>query len=489
MKRFILLFILIVLPGVCFMSYGQHFGLPEDLKVNKHADFSQYSQYILPAINYLETTPLGADKKKRYKTDNFIIFWLERNPDITLSVPDYVINLQSINNEFLFLFMSGWIKHVLLEKDHTYLNCNLAGLTSVLNYYKSGMGISKNEYLDELVKIQNEGHLVDLFDSSNITKNTVLCFKPPYKKHSFRYDENYFDFHFYCVNLIHPKSIKYRYMLDGYYTGWINTIDEDVTYPRLPPGNYTFRIQASASDNFDHPLESAYSFTVSTPLWKQNWFIALVLLTAISLVYLYIKQREAGQRKIASLKQERIMFEYEHLKSQVDPHFLFNSLNTLTNLIAKDQKKAIDYTEHLSELYHNILVYHDNDFVLLAEEFSILNLYITIQKGRFGKALQLNVDIPGDIMRSKKVVPLALQLLIENAIKHNVVSASQPLVINITANEHELTVRNIIQPKMSREKGTGIGLDNISRRYSLLTNKQVTYGVINNEFVVTLPLL
>lgn len=135
MKRFVLLFILIILPGACFISYGQHFGLPEDLKVNKHADFSQYSQYILPAINYLETTPLSADKKKRYKTDNFIIFWLERNPDITLSVPDYVINLQSINNEFLFLFMSGWIKHVLLEKDHTYLNCNLAGLTSVLNYY------------------------------------------------------------------------------------------------------------------------------------------------------------------------------------------------------------------------------------------------------------------------------------------------------------------------------------------------------------------
>jgi len=486
MKRFILLFIL---PGACIISYGQHFGLPEDLKVNKHADFSQYSQYILPAINYLETTPLSGDKKQRYKTDNFIIFWLERNPDITLSVPDYVINLQSINNEFLFLFMSGWIKHVLLEKDHTYLNCNLAGLTSVLNYYKSGMGINKNEYLDELVKIQNEGHLKDLFDSSNIQKNTVLCFKPPYKKHSFRYDENYFDFHFYCVNLIHPKSIRYRYMLDGYYNGWINTIDEDVTYPRLPPGSYTFRIQASASDNFDHPLESTYSFTVSTPLWKQNWFIALVLLTGILLVYLYIKQREAGQRKIASLKQERIMFEYEHLKSQVDPHFLFNSLNTLTNLIAKDQKKAIDYTEHLSELYHNILVYHDNDFVLLAEEFSILNLYITIQKGRFGKALQLNVNIPEDIMRSKKVVPLALQLLIENAIKHNVVSTSQPLVINITANEHELTVRNIIQPKMSREKGTGIGLDNISRRYSLLTNKQVTYGVINNEFVVTLPLL
>ncbi|MGN6568876.1 MAG: histidine kinase [Flavipsychrobacter sp.] len=489
MKRLVLLLLLLTLPFGSAVLFAQHFGLPEDLKVNKHADFSQYSPYILPAIDWLQETPLNVEKKRRYQVDNFIIYWLEKNPDITLSVPDYVINLQSINNEFLFLFMSGWIKHILQEKDHTYLYCNLAGLNSVLNYYKSGKGVPKNEYLDELVKIQNEGRLKKLFDSANVNNNTVLCFKPPYKKHSFRYDENYFDFHFYCVNLIHPKSIRYRYKLDGYYDGWIPTTDEDVTYPRLPPGSYTFIVQASANEDFSHALESRYSFTVSTPLWKQTWFIAAMLLACVLLVYLYIKQREANQRKLAALKQERIMFEYEHLKSQVDPHFLFNSLNTLTNLIAKDPKKAISYTEHLSELYHNILAYHDNDFVLLADEFSILNLYITIQKGRFGNALQLNVDIPDELMRSKKVVPLALQLLIENAIKHNVVSASRPLVINITANEEELTVKNVIQPKISKEKSTGLGLENISRRYSLLTNKQVTYGVVNNEFVITLPLL
>lgn len=489
MKQLVLLLSFMFLPFGSALLLAQHFGLPEDMKVNKRADFSQYSPYILPAIDWLQATPLNVEKKRRYQLDNFIIYWLEKNPDITLSVPDYVINLQSINNEFLFLFMSGWIKHILQEKDATYLYCNLAGLNSVLDYYKSGKGVPRNEYLDQLVKIQNEGGLKKLFDSSNVSHNTLLYFKPPHKKHSFRYDENYFDFHFYCINLIHPRNIKYRYKLDGYYDGWISTMDEDVTYPRLPPGSYNFILQASANEDFSHPLQRSYAFTVSTPLWKQTWFIAAAILGCVLLIYLYIRQREAGQRKIALLKQERIMFEYEHLKSQVDPHFLFNSLNTLTNLIAKDQKRAMDYTEHLSELYHNILAYHDNDFVILAEEFSILNLYIAIQKGRFGNALQLNVNIPEELMRTKKIVPLALQLLIENAIKHNVVSASQPLIINITADEHELTVRNIIQPKMSKAKGTGIGLDNISRRYNLLTNKQVSYGVINNEFVVTLPLL
>ena len=155
----------------------------------------------------------------------------------------------------------------------------------------------------------------------------------------------------------------------------------------------------------------------------------------------------------------------------------------------KDQKKALGYTENLSDLYQNILTHHDNDFILLSEEFAILNNYIFIQKGRFGDALQLDINIPAKIMHEKKIVPLALQMLIENAIKHNVVSATAPLVIHIDADEQEITVRNIINPKLSKEKREGLGLVNIKRRYNLLTKKTVSYGLHENEFVVTLPLL
>ena len=92
-------------------------------------------------------------------------------------------------------------------------------------------------------------------------------------------------------------------------------------------------------------------------------------------------------------------------------------------------------------------------------------------------------------MRTKRIVPLALQILIENAIKHNVVSSSDPLIIHISANDSEITIRNIIHPKMSKEKGAGLGLLNIRRRYDLLTKKAVTYGLKENEYVVILPLL
>jgi LytS/YehU family sensor histidine kinase len=189
------------------------------------------------------------------------------------------------------------------------------------------------------------------------------------------------------------------------------------------------------------------------------------------------------------LKHERIMFEYEHLKSQVNPHFLFNSLNTLTNLIARDQKKAIEYTENLSSLYHSILAYHDNDLVSLAEEIAILENYFSIQKGRFGDALQLQMNISAEVLRTKKIVPLALQILIENVIKHNVISEQEPLHIDISATDLDITITNILSPKLSKEKGEGLGLVNIKRRYELLTKKTVSYGIIGNEFIVILPLL
>jgi hypothetical protein len=357
----------------------------------------------------------------------------------------------------------------------------------MLDYYLSGKAAAAGrvEYLDNLVKIDKEGKLKDLFDTSRTASNTYIYLTAPYNKQHYKYDENYFSFRFYCINLINPRDITYRYMLDGYYDKWITTTDGSVTYPRLPPGNYTFRVQGTMYNNFNNAPESSFAFTVGKPLWKENWFMSIVAAACLLLVYLVIKQREKNLKNIALLKHERIMFEYEHLKSQVNPHFLFNSLNTLTNLIAKDQEKAIEYTESLSGLYHNILAHHENDLVLLSEEFAILDNYISIQKGRFGDTLQMNIEIPEEVMRNKKIVPLTLQMLIENAIKHNV----EPLVITFTASEDEITIRNIVHPKLTREKGAGIGLVNIRRRYELLTKKPVIYGVQENEYVVKLPLL
>jgi LytS/YehU family sensor histidine kinase len=219
------------------------------------------------------------------------------------------------------------------------------------------------------------------------------------------------------------------------------------------------------------------------------WFVVFVLLAFIAAAYSYIRLRERELRKMSQLQKERMSFEYEHLKSQVNPHFLFNSLNTLVNLIEEDKQLASDYTVHLSDLYRNMLSYKDQNLISLSEEYKILLSYMHIQQSRFGNAIQLLTDIPEHLFQTTQIVPLALQLLVENAIKHNVVSVSKPLTIHITATEDEITVRNCVRPKMSKEKSAGIGIVNIQRRYALLTDRPTEFGIEDGQYVVKLPLL
>ncbi len=485
-----LLLLMFVLTGLRVMA--QEGPLPKDFKFDMHEDMDKYTKYIVPCVDWLQQTPLGQHTHERAQVNIFVLHWLERNPDIDISLPEYSLKFNGINRDLLCLFLEGWIKHILLEKDTNITNCAMAGVRSMLDFYRAGKAasIGKVVYLENLSEIDKAGKLRELFDSGRQARNTYLYLDPPHgNKHDFKDDENYFGFHYHFINLVNPRGVMYRYMLEGYYNDWIETPDGSVTYPRLPPGNYNFRIQASMYPDFDHAVERNFQFVIRKAFWQENWFFGLSIIVLFVVLYLIVKQRERNLKNKERLERMRILFEFNHLKSQVNPHFLFNSFNTLTSLIEKDQKKALSYTEHLSELYHNILTHYDNDFVQLSEEFRILNNYISIQKGRFGDALKVNIDIPEKIMQTKKIVPLALQMLIENAIKHNVVSASSPLVINIMATENEITIRNIVHLKISKEKGEGMGLVNIKRRYDLLTTKTVSYGLKGNEYIVILPLL
>lgn len=305
----------------------------------------------------------------------------------------------------------------------------------------------------------------------------------------FSYNQNHITFNYEGINFANPDKLHYRYMLQGYNEDWVVTNDESATFPQLPPGKYTFKVQASLNNTFGRINEASYTFTISKPFWRTMWFLALMSGALVVAGYTYITIRERNLRKLSLLQKERMMFEYEHLKSQVNPHFLFNSLNTLASLIDEDKEIATKYTTHLSDLYRNMLSFRSKDLVSLREEWHILENYIYIQQSRFGNAMKLVVDVPDEIMQTKQIVPLALQLLVENALKHNVVSLSSPLTITIAATDTNITVRNTHNPKISKEKGEGLGLSNIQRRYSLLTDRKVFYGLRDNEFIVNLPLL
>lgn len=308
-------------------------------------------------------------------------------------------------------------------------------------------------------------------------------------KYHFAWDENHLTFSYEGLSYTNAERLHFRYRLEGFSNDWVVTNDEAVTFPRLPAGSYLFRVQVSLTGDFTGAKEAVYAFDIATPLWKQIWFVVLILVLLVLAGFYYVKVREKNLRKLSLLQKERMTFEYEHLKSQVNPHFLFNSLNTLVQIIDEDRDLAVEYAIHLSDLYRNMLAFQDRELISLAEEWSLLEQYLYIQQNRFGPALLIRREIPEPILQSGRIVPMALQLLVENAIKHNVVSREFPLEILISADQQDIAVINRLQPKQSREKGAGLGIANLKNRYGLLSDKPIAYGVYEDKFVVKLPLL
>ncbi len=378
----------------------------------------------------------------------------------------------------------------LFRKFNKKTNLDVESISSVLNCVaKDASGNMYVPFDKGLLIFTNLQNKVDL--RPDVYINEVRLFFRPLNDNrtDFGYDENQLTFHFEGISYSNVERLHYRYKLKGYNNEWIHTDDEAITYSQLPAGKFKFIVQASLDKDFGAVKESVYSFSIDAPFWKSPWFLILAIVVVFGLLYLYIHFREKNLRKVNRLQEERMRFEYEHLKSQVNPHFLFNSLNTLSALIEEDAGKAVDYTEQLSDLYRAVLSYKNMDLIKLADEMEIIRNYMYIQQTRFGQALQLNVTIPEKILETKKVIPLALQILVENAIKHNVVSRSEPLVIYIYADEEHVTVKNDLRPKITKEEGEGLGLPNIQRRYALITKKQIVHKISDNQYIVSLPLL
>lgn len=188
------------------------------------------------------------------------------------------------------------------------------------------------------------------------------------------------------------------------------------------------------------------------------------------------------------LQQENAQMQYRQLKSQINPHFLFNSLNVLVSLINKDSERAINYTKKLSDVYRYVLTHDLEDIVSVGKELDFIRNYIEILQIRFGDGLVFVFDVnENDIKRC--IPPMALQVLVENAVKHNALSSSNPLTINISSDNQNLIVSNNIIPRMRVEKNMGIGLENLMKKYYIVASKTVTVENNKKEFTVKLPLL
>lgn len=187
------------------------------------------------------------------------------------------------------------------------------------------------------------------------------------------------------------------------------------------------------------------------------------------------------------MKNERLASKYQGLKDQLNPHFLFNSLNVLSNLVYEDADKANTFIEQLSRIYRYVLEVQNEEYVPLEKELVFAQSYMELQKTRFGDKFQFQVNIrDADIYG---LVPLSLQLLLENAFKHNVATRENPLCIKINQDKDILLVENNLQKRNSEGNGTGVGLNNINERSKMLMGREVEIIESDGFFRVKIPLI
>jgi LytS/YehU family sensor histidine kinase len=216
-------------------------------------------------------------------------------------------------------------------------------------------------------------------------------------------------------------------------------------------------------------------------------FCTIMIIAVYESIYFMHELRRSVEAS-ENLKRESLAAQLNALRTQVNPHFLFNNLNTLSSLIPENPKHAVDFVQQLSKVYRHILEVKDEKSILLKDELEVLNAYAFLLKTRFGNNLEVNIDVPEEKL-NKRIVPLSLQLLMENAIKHNIVSSGKPLQINIFTANGSLVVDNNLQVKKQITESTGIGLDNIRNRYKLLGDKPVTVTETATNFRVSIPLI
>ncbi|MDO8952907.1 MAG: histidine kinase [Draconibacterium sp.] len=217
-------------------------------------------------------------------------------------------------------------------------------------------------------------------------------------------------------------------------------------------------------------------------------YIIFIMVASIIYAVSFFKSWRNEVQQSEMIKREALSLQYQVLQNQVNPHFLFNSLNVLGSLIDLDVPKAKKFTRELSLFYRDLLQFKDRDIISLKEEIDFVKRYIYLQQIRFGEALQ--VEIIANEKIEGKVIPLSLQALVENAIKHNEISQANPLNIVIAiSDDYELIVENNLQPKTLLEETSKTGLHNLAARYRFLTEKEIIITNNNRYFRVSLPLI
>jgi len=213
-----------------------------------------------------------------------------------------------------------------------------------------------------------------------------------------------------------------------------------------------------------------------------------IVVMAILEGWILFVERAHAKQIADNLQAELSQIKFEVLKSQINPHFMFNSLNVLSGLINKDVKKAQQFIDEFSHIYRYVLETIEQPVATVAKELDFTRSYLFLQQIRYGKDLSYTINISADLLELL-LPPLSMQVVLENATKHNIVNETKPLSIEIYNEGQNLFIKNNIQPKISKGISTGLGLKNLVKRYSLISDKEPVFLVETSHYVAKLPLI
>jgi ligand-binding sensor domain-containing protein len=300
-----------------------------------------------------------------------------------------------------------------------------------------------------------------------------------------------------AIHFTQPDKTVLSYRLEGFNENWTETQQNLITYTNLDGGDYTLLVRARNGDGVWSEETLEIPFRVVPPFHKTWWFRGMLLLllagiiAGVSRYRRQVRERlEAMKARSEELEKQRLLNEIALLKTQVNPHFLFNSLSILSSLVHTNADLSEQFIDQLSRSYRYILEQKDQSLVTLRTELEFIRAYSFLLKIRFENKFDLRIQLDEEVLDTKKIAPLTLQLLVENAVKHNRMSAKEPLVVEVNVEDDTLVVKNALQPRPTPEISTGTGLKNIVSRYALLTDRPVEAGPTDDGFfVVKVPLL
>ena len=298
----------------------------------------------------------------------------------------------------------------------------------------------------------------------------------------------------YSVLNLPQQAYTYFYRLDGYDEHWVKADARTMAnYTKIPGGDYTFRVKAVLGKT--ETGQTKLAIHVDTAFYDIRWFRISLLVLVLALAYggyRYRIQQTARlhhlQIQTTRLERDKAEIQYQNLINHLNPHFLFNSLTSLNSLIVTKPKEASVFLRKLSIIFRYILQNKDKELVSLQDELTFAQNYIDLQKSRFEDGLQIDINVASEYL-SRQIVPVTIQNLLENAVKHNIIGDDTPLHIRIYTQEETLYVVNTLQKKSYVETSNKQGLASLTSLYHYLSRHKVTITETATHFIVAIPLL